>query len=109
MVAPPLLCWADYQRMRGEDDAVITRALELHEEKTGAPMSKTDITAALSDYEGSILVIGSDADESSPLGLIRDLAASLPGAKLIERETLSHRDLALDPGILSDILAFLGY
>ena len=54
MIAPPLLGWADYQRMRGEDDAVITRALELHEEKTGAPMSKTDITAALADFEGSV-------------------------------------------------------
>tara|TARA_R110001606_G_scaffold76760_1_gene177359 strand:- start:322 stop:1080 length:759 start_codon:yes stop_codon:yes gene_type:complete len=109
MIAPPLLGWADYQRMKGEDDAVITRALELHEETTGGPMSKTDITAALADYEGSILVIGSAADESSPLGLIRDLADSLPGAKLVESDTLSHRDLALDPRILSDILAFLGY
>lgn len=109
MIAPPLLVWSDYQRMRGEDDAVIARALELHEKKTGASMSRTDIAAALADYEGSVLLIGSDADESSPLGLIRDLANSLPGAKLVERETLSHRDLALDPGILSDILTFLGY
>ncbi|MEH6489573.1 alpha/beta hydrolase [Hyphomonas oceanitis] len=109
MIAPPLLGWADYQRMKGEDESVIARALELHEEKTGAPMSKTDITGALADYAGSILLIGSDADESSPLGLIRDLAETLPGAKLVTSETLSHRDLALDQGILSDILAFLGY
>jgi pimeloyl-ACP methyl ester carboxylesterase len=109
LIAPPLLDWAGYQRLKGHDDAVIARALALHRERTGSDMPRTDFRAALADYKGTVLLVGSEADESSPLGLIRDLAESLPGARLIEDDTLSHRDLALDPRILSEITAFLGY
>jgi pimeloyl-ACP methyl ester carboxylesterase len=63
----------------------------------------------LADYKGTVLLVGSDADPSSPLALIRDLAHSLPGARLVEDDTLGHRDIARDPRILSEITAFLGY
>ncbi|KCZ94390.1 alpha/beta fold hydrolase [Hyphomonas johnsonii] len=109
LIAPPLLDWADYQRQKGHADAVITRALELHRARTGADMTRTDFRAALADYKGAVLFVGSAADASSPLGLIRDLASALPGARLVEDETLSHRDLALDPRILAEIITFLGY
>ena len=72
-------------------------------------MARTDFRAALQDYKGTVLLVGSEADESCPISLIRDLAESLPGARIIEDDTLSHRDLALDPRILSEITAFLGY
>ena len=109
LIAPPLLDWADYQRLKGHDDAVIDRALALLQERTGSDMARTDFRAALQDYKGTVLLVGSDADESCPLGLIRDLTESLPGARLVEDDMLSHRDLALDPRILSEITAFLGY
>ena len=109
LIAPPLLGWADYQRLKGHDDAVIDRALALLQERTGSDMARTDFRAALQDYKGTVLLVGSEADESCPISLIRDLAESLPGARLIEDDVLSHRDLALDPRILSEITAFLGY
>ncbi|MFH1517047.1 MAG: alpha/beta hydrolase [Pseudomonadota bacterium] len=108
LIAPALLEWADYQRLKGHDDATITRAGELLGERGGV-IARTDYRAALTDYKGAILLIGSEADESSPLELIRQLAADLPTAKLVEDDALSHRDLALDPRILSEITAFLGY
>lgn len=108
LIAPALLEWADYQRLKGHDDATITRAGELLAERGGV-IARTDYRAALTGYKGAILLIGSEADESSPLELIRQLVADLPAAKLVEDDALSHRDLALDPRILSEITAFLGY
>jgi pimeloyl-ACP methyl ester carboxylesterase len=108
LIAPPLLEWADYQRLKGYDDATIIRAGELLAER-GGNMARTDFRAALADYKGAVLLIGSEADESSPLDLIRQLASDLPAAKLVEDDTLSHRDIALDPRILAEITAFLGY
>jgi pimeloyl-ACP methyl ester carboxylesterase len=108
LIAPALLEWADYQRLKGHDDATIMRAGELLAERGGV-IARTDYRAALSDYKGAVLLIGSQADASSPLELIRQLAGDLPAAKLVEDDALSHRDLALDARILSEITAFLGY
>ena len=109
LIAPPLLDWADYQRLKGHDDETITRASELLAERGGEIMSRVDFREALADYKGAILLVGSQADESSPLPLIRELANGLASAKLVEDDTLSHRDIALDPRILSEITTFLGY
>ena len=109
LIAPPLLDWADYQHLKGHDDETITRARELLAERGGEIMSRVDFREALADYKGAILLVGSQADKSSPLPLIRELANGLASAKLVEDDTLSHRDIALDPRILSEITTFLGY
>lgn len=108
LLAPPMRGWEDYQRLKGHDDATIMRAGEMMAER-GGDIARTDYRAALDGYKGAILLIGSHADTSSPLGLISQLANDLPGARLVEDDALSHRDIALDRRILSQITTFLGY
>ncbi|MGB3624558.1 MAG: alpha/beta hydrolase, partial [Henriciella sp.] len=67
------------------------------------------IEAALKSFSGRILLIGSEADESCPLSAIRALSEKLPNAELVADDDLGHRDLALDPAMLSKIKDFLGH
>ncbi|RIJ28105.1 alpha/beta fold hydrolase [Henriciella mobilis] len=113
LIAPPLdnreRGWASRQRKQGVDDAIIEKAQALYKTQTGVEMEGQDFRGALARFRGRILLVGSEADEGCPLQDIRALAESLPNADLVEDYELGHRELALDPGILSSITHFLGH
>lgn len=113
LIAPPLRTpergWASWQRKQGVDEAVIARAQQMFEAHSGVPMESQDFRGTLARYAGRILLVGSEADDGCPLSGIRDLAESLPNADLVEDYELGHRELALDPSILSRIKDFLGH
>ena len=109
MIAPPIEHWSGRQRRKGVPDEVIARAAELLAERQGEDLTTPDLTALLADFKGRILLIGSHSDESCPAPQIEALGASLENAETLIVDDLSHRDLALDPAILSQITVFLGY
>ncbi|RIJ26221.1 alpha/beta fold hydrolase [Henriciella barbarensis] len=109
MIAPPIEHWSERQRRKGVPDDVIARAAELLLERKAEDTAPPDLAALLARFEGQILLIGSQADESCPAPQIEALGASLGNAETLIVDDLSHRDLALDPAILSQISAFLGY
>lgn len=113
MIAPPLSLtgsgFADRQRKKGVSEAVIEEAERLHREDMGFNIDGPDMAAALSGFEGKIVVIGSSADEQCPLDPMRALVDTLDEAELIEFEDFGHRDLALSPQVLTSVLSALDY
>lgn len=113
MIAPPLSLsgspFADRQREKGVPDAVIEKAESLFLEERGYKVDGPDMIAALSAFDGKIVVIASHADESCKIEPMRALVDALDDAHLIEFDDLSHRELALDPGVLKSLLASLDY
>ncbi len=111
LIAPPLAGndsgWAARQRKEGVAEDVIEKARDIYQQRHGIPIEYPDFHATLAAYEGRILLVGSEADESCPLSGIRELADGLPNATLAEEIELDHRALALDQGILSQIRHFL--
>ncbi|MEE2878881.1 MAG: alpha/beta fold hydrolase [Pseudomonadota bacterium] len=94
-------------REEGSQDAEISRAYEIFEERTGLPLDGPDLVEVLDKFAGRILLVGSQADESCPLDSIRRLAEQLDNALLVEDNELGHRDLVLAPAIYADVLQFL--
>lgn len=109
MIAPPIEHWRERQRRKGVPDEVISRAAELLAERQGEDLGPPDLATLLADFKGRILLVGSHSDESCPAPQIEALGASLENAETLIVNDLGHRDLALDPAILSQITAFLGY
>jgi pimeloyl-ACP methyl ester carboxylesterase len=54
-----------------------------------------------------LLVIHDRTDRVVPFANGSDIAASWPGARLIETSGLGHTDLMRDPGVISHVLSFL--
>jgi pimeloyl-ACP methyl ester carboxylesterase len=90
-------------RSEGIEEAVIHKAQDLFRDHSGADIEGQNFRGTLEAFNGRIILVGSESDEDCPLPPIRDLASALPNAQLIEDDDLGHRDLALDPGILSRI------
>jgi len=109
LIAPPVLGWAEAKRREGVDPAALDKALEYIRASGGGELAPFDFVDALSGYGGKLLFIGSDADIGCPLDEISVVASKLPGAEVHGVTGLDHRELCLDRGVLSKILAFLGY
>jgi pimeloyl-ACP methyl ester carboxylesterase len=111
LIAPPLpdngRGWEARQRDNGVDEQIIQRAQEMYQVRHGSELRAVDIGQSLKEFEGRILLVGSENDEDCPIESIRQLAASLPYSEMLEVEHLNHRELAQDRGILSEIKAFL--
>lgn len=107
LIAPPLRTpdrgWARRMRSEGIEEAVIHKARDLFRAHSGADIEGQNFRGTLEAFNGRIILVGSETDEDCPLPPIRDLASALPNVQLIEDDDLGHRDLALDPGILSRI------
>lgn len=99
--------WHARQSKAGAPSDVIARSEELFREATGHDIDGPDFQSVLASFPGRILLIGSEADESCPSEPIRDLAATLKNATLVEDFELGHRELVLAPRILSQINEFL--
>lgn len=109
LIAPPVLGWAEAKRRQGADPDALDRALEVVRAAGGGDIGPFDFAGALAGYEGKLLFIGSEADIGCPLEEIARLADQLPDAEVHGVTDLDHRELCLDPGILAEILRFLGY
>ncbi|WP_018147194.1 alpha/beta fold hydrolase [Henriciella marina] len=113
MIAPPLSLtgsgFADRQRKKGVSEAVIEEAERLYREELGYEIDGPDMAAALSRFDGKIVVIGSHADEQCPIEPMRALVDALENAHLVEFEGFGHRDLALSPDVLTSVLTSLDY
>lgn len=109
LIAPPVLGWTESLRRRGVDSAVLDRVLEVARSMGNNELGPFDFERALADYQGKLLLIGSDADIGCPIDSISLTGAKIPGAEIHAVSGLGHRELCLDPGVLSKILEFLGY
>lgn len=109
MIAPPLEPWAARQRKKDVPEDVIEAAEDLFKRRTGLDINGPDMKTALAGFKGKILIIGSHGDESCPAAPMEALVDALDYADIVVVDDLDHRELALDPAILSQITAFLGY
>lgn len=113
LIAPPLSegkgGFRERQKKKGYSDEVIARAEALHLERTGLPISRTDFRSAVEGFAGKVLMIGSHADAECPLEAMEAMVEGLPNVIFFAVDTLGHRELAQDHGILADVLTFLGY
>jgi hypothetical protein len=109
LIAPPVLGWAESKRRIGVDPAALERALEIVAASGGGEIGPFDFEAALSNFAGKLLFIGSDADTVCPLDDIAAVAAKLAGAEVCGVSGLDHRELCLDRNVLANLRAFLGY
>ncbi len=109
LIAPPVLGWGEAKRREGADPAVLDTVLEYVRASGGGELAPFNFESALAGYGGKLLFIGSHADVGCPLDDISVLSSRLPGAEVHGVTGLDHRELCLDRGVLSKILAFLGY
>ena len=109
LIAPPVLGWAESKRRIGVDPAALQRALEIVAASGGGVIGPFDFEAALSNFAGKLLFVGSDADTVCPLDDIAAVAAKLAGAEVCGVSGLDHRELCLDRNVLANLRAFLGY
>ncbi|MEZ6000683.1 alpha/beta fold hydrolase [Hyphomonas sp.] len=113
LIAPPLSegkgGFQERQKKKGYSDEVIARAEQLHLERTGLPLSRTNFLRVVESFSGKVLIVGSHADSECPLEAMETMAEGLPNVTVYAVDTLGHRELAQDHGILADVLDFLGY
>lgn len=109
LIAPPVLGWAESKRRSGVEPAVLERALQIIQAAGGGEIGPFDFADALADYQGKLLFIGSDADSVCPLDEIKRVGGAIAGADVYAVTGPDHREVCLDPDVLSKILSFLRY
>ncbi len=110
LIAPPFgrgNRWLRYAERLGVSDEVALAAQSIYEQRAGPVRARFDFTAALTAFDGDLLVIHSADDERNPVSGSQEVVPRCRHAELIVLGGLSHRRTARDPAVVARIADFV--
>jgi pimeloyl-ACP methyl ester carboxylesterase len=100
--------WAARQRKRGEDPAVVDRAMVIMAERAKTFAHDQVVTEAdLGALAAKALIIHSMDDDQCPVGNAYALNDHLPGSELVLVDDLGHRLVAQDAVVIERVINFV--
>ena len=100
--------WAERQRKRGEDPAVVERAMQIMAERQAAQAHDQVLQDAdLSAITAKAMIVHSMDDDQCPVGNAYALNARLPGSQLVLVDDLGHRLVSQDAVVIERAINFV--